>query len=633
MHTFIRTLVLGVTLVIAFMTANSTSASDHANITTNDGSAFTDYWKIAMIHQWSRNDDYVTPTALLKAAVMARNGRSKDDIITAITKLRAQHAENEKAGLRRDWQVSEDYKTMIRHVGGLAGVGIGAYGKILGLSNVTEFVTDLSIMTYETLARDRRVIEASRALGTTYHNVAGAEKHIADYFGETWLEYATLQEVFSEQFEPILRVSPNDTFDEINENLPHLLLHNNVSTILGIVSNRTVLSSNEIATLTTTTKDIFIDVRTMRKQRQAQANSALQKAHDRITRESLRSGAFIAATALGYVDSDLGKQFQAISSAAFQIDDAITNFKAAVELSEDLTGAASLTLTGNFIGAALTVVGVFGNSGPTPEQIILQEIVALRKDVRNLRIEMHDRFGIVERRLAIMYSDLDASLKDLEVMLQTQNRTLEGIVTTLRTMQTQISASTSLLLDRSILLEKMIAQLEIGDCVRWKRRAVTTAMSPHKFSECLFDFQTLFAPAYLESRQISKEDVDKSIGLTRNNPSPRYRELLSYYSEMHQFGDRANAIPAEEMFDGRSLKLHIDPIKGLIEQYKVSSLLDYGSGKALAYENVELRLPDGRNFRGVREYWADISQLTFKSMAIVSTLHRHGNSIPFPALR
>ena len=89
----------------------------------------------------------------------------------------------------------------------------------------------------------------------------------------------------------------------------------------------------------------------------------------------------------------------------------------------------------------------------------------------------------------------------------------------------------------------------------------------------------------------------------RNNPSPRYRELLSYYSEMHQFGDQANAIPAEEMFDGRSLKLHIDPIKGLIEQYKVSSLLDYGSGKALAYENVELRLPDGRNFRGVREYW------------------------------
>ena len=32
-------------------------------------------------------------------------------------------------------------------------------------------------------------------------------------------------------------------------------------------------------------------------------------------------------------------------------------------------------------------------------------------------------------------------------------------------------------------------------------------------------------------------------------------------------------------------------------------------------------------------FQADISRLTFKSMAIVSTLHRHGNSIPFAALR
>lgn len=514
MRTFTKTLVLGITFFLASLSGNSTTASDHANITTNDGSVLTEYWKIAMIHQWSRNDDYVTPTALLKAAVMARNGQSKDDIISAITQLRAQHAKNERAGLRRDWQVSEDYKTMIRHVGGLAGVGIGAYGKLPGLSNVTEFVTDLGIMTYETLARDKKVIQASRALGTTYHNVAGAEKHIADYVGETWLEYSVLQEVFSEQFAPILRVSPNDTFNEINQKLPHLLLHTNVSTILEIVSNRTALSDDEIETLTMTTRDIFSDVRMIRQQRQTQTDHAIQKARDRITRESLRSGAFIAATALGYVDPDLGRHFQAISSAAFQMDDAITNFRAAVDLSEDLTGAASLTLTANYIGAALTVVSAFGNTGPTPEQIILQEIMALRQDVRNLRFEMHNRFGIVERRMAIIYSDLDATLKDLVVMLQRQNRTLEGIVTTLRTMQNQISASTSLLLDRSILLEEMIAQLEIGDCVKWKQ-GVIRAMSADKFTECLFDFQALFAPTYLESRQISQADGGASIGLER----------------------------------------------------------------------------------------------------------------------
>ena len=74
MRTFTKTLVLGITFFLASLSGNSTTASDHANITTNDGSVLTEYWKIAMIHQWSRNDDYVTPTALLKAAVMARNG-------------------------------------------------------------------------------------------------------------------------------------------------------------------------------------------------------------------------------------------------------------------------------------------------------------------------------------------------------------------------------------------------------------------------------------------------------------------------------------------------------------------------------------------------------------------------------
>ena len=44
---------------------------------------------------------------------------------------------------------------------------------------------------------------------------------------------------------------------------------------------------------------------------------------------------------------------------------------------------------------------------------------------------------------------------------------------------------------------------------------------------------------------------------------------------------------------------------------------------------IVLRGADGT----LRAFFTDISQLTFKSMAIVSTLHRHGNSIPFAALR
>ena len=64
-----------------------------------------------------------------------------------------------------------------------------------------------------------------------------------------------------------------------------------------------------------------------------------------------------------------------------------------------------------------------------------------------------------------------------------------------------------------------------------------------------------------------------------------------------------NAIPPEEMFDGRSLRPHVDPIKGLVDQFQISSLLDYGSGKAKGYDQIELSLPNGQKVKGVREYW------------------------------
>ena len=89
----------------------------------------------------------------------------------------------------------------------------------------------------------------------------------------------------------------------------------------------------------------------------------------------------------------------------------------------------------------------------------------------------------------------------------------------------------------------------------------------------------------------------------RNNPSPRYLELLSFYKEMHQYGDKSMEIPPEEMFDGRSLKLHIEPIKGLIDQFKVTSLLDYGCGKARDYDQLQISRPDGKKINGVRDYW------------------------------
>ena len=90
---------------------------------------------------------------------------------------------------------------------------------------------------------------------------------------------------------------------------------------------------------------------------------------------------------------------------------------------------------------------------------------------------------------------------------------------------------------------------------------------------------------------------------SRENPSPRYQKLLGMYKGLHEHGAMTENIPADETFDGRSLAPHVDTIKGGIERFRVKTLLDYGCGKAQAYERALLTLPNGKILKGLKEIW------------------------------
>ncbi len=62
-------------------------------------------------------------------------------------------------------------------------------------------------------------------------------------------------------------------------------------------------------------------------------------------------------------------------------------------------------------------------------------------------------------------------------------------------------------------------------------------------------------------------------------------------------------LPAEKTYNGRSLPRHAARIKGLIDQHRARTLLDYGSGKGHQYRSDEVRLPDGRVFGSIPAYW------------------------------
>ena len=88
---------------------------------------------------------------------------------------------------------------------------------------------------------------------------------------------------------------------------------------------------------------------------------------------------------------------------------------------------------------------------------------------------------------------------------------------------------------------------------------------------------------------------------SRDNPSPRYRELLEQYRAMHRDGDLQRGIAAEKMFSGMSLPPQARRIKALVARAGAKTLLDYGCGKASAYR---AKFVDGAMaWNGVREYW------------------------------
>ncbi|HTU25325.1 MAG TPA: hypothetical protein VMF30_08010 [Pirellulales bacterium] len=95
-----------------------------------------------------------------------------------------------------------------------------------------------------------------------------------------------------------------------------------------------------------------------------------------------------------------------------------------------------------------------------------------------------------------------------------------------------------------------------------------------------------------------------SIGYSRKSPSPRYRELLAHYADMHQVtGERFQNVSASKTYPGDSMPRHTGDIKMLIDAHGARTILDYGSGKGVQYQQVTVKLPDGRMFPTIPAFW------------------------------
>jgi hypothetical protein len=111
-------------------------------------------------------------------------------------------------------------------------------------------------------------------------------------------------------------------------------------------------------------------------------------------------------------DPNLAQEVATVGGAAIRVAKAVEGVSDAIGGEEGLFSLTGSIATGNLIGAALDVFSIFGggSTAPNPNQVILEQISAVRQDIANLGRNMNARFDQVDSALTNIMAQLDYNL-------------------------------------------------------------------------------------------------------------------------------------------------------------------------------------------------------------------------------
>ena len=143
-----------------------------------------------------------------------------------------------------------------------------------------------------------------------------------------------------------------------------------------------------------------------------------------VTVKKAEAGLNLTANLLAFLDPALSNEVRVVGGAAVTVADAF-NTMAHTEL--DLLQG--IMVAGNVTGAALAIYNLFGSSGPSADEQILEQLRELGIKLDRMRNEMHARFDIIDANLAALYDTIDTRFDRLDrnVQMLIQNLTkLQG---------------------------------------------------------------------------------------------------------------------------------------------------------------------------------------------------------------
>ena len=188
-------------------------------------------------------------------------------------------------------------------------------------------------------------------------------------------------------------------------------------------------------------------------------NALAEAASRQVAIDAAGSAVGILATLAGFADEKAGKEVLAVGKAAISIATAINQYLptvAGLSLSDAIGSLSTVMLTGNVLGAVMTLAPLFLGSGPTEHELVMQEIGKLREQVGQLRTEMHDRFDRVEAMLTAIYDDVMS-------IMQRMSNDLGGVIRDLDAIKRQINGLESRVDQLSLSMQEALKKSALGD--------------------------------------------------------------------------------------------------------------------------------------------------------------------------
>lgn len=220
---------------------------------------------------------------------------------------------------------------------------------------------------------------------------------------------------------------------------------------------------NTFSAYTGAQKAVWADFQNFMVQQEIARANLRQQQEEQIKIEGLRAAGYVLSTVIGFADKEAGEKLSAVVDFTFDLYDAVDTFEKVSGGFGDLTSFATAALTGDVLSAGLKLLGAFIDTGPTADEMILEEIGKLREQVEGVRREMHTRFDHVDARLFAIHTDLIDGMKKLEELINSNDRRilaeLSAIRNTLEEHEKDVQDILRADLEQG---ERIIARLEAG---------------------------------------------------------------------------------------------------------------------------------------------------------------------------